>query len=138
MKCLFYEKKPGVIAERIIRLMQPSPAENKIELYHTIKTLSQRLSRPIDGQAIMIFIAADRVDLLDIVLMHKLLFDIRVIIILPDSEDESVRIGYKLKPCFLTYANGDLDEVHKVLGKLLKLSESGQRISGEPFCGGNE
>jgi len=131
MKCLFYEKKPGIIAERIIRLMQPSAAENKIELYHTIKTLSQRLSRPIDGQAIMILIAADRGDLLDIVLMHKLLFDIRVIIILPDSEDESVRIGYKLKPCFLTYANANLDEVHKVLGKLLKLSESGQRISGE-------
>ncbi len=131
MKCLFYEKKPGIIAERIIRLMQPSPGKNIIELYHTIKTLSQRLSRPIDGQAIMILIAADRVDLLDIVLMHKLLLDIRVIIILPDREDETVSIGYKLKPCFLTYANANLDEVHKVLGKLLKFSESGQRISGE-------
>ena len=45
--------------------------------------------------------------------------------------DESVKIGYKLQPRFLTYVNGDISEVHGVLRKMLELSESNERISRE-------
>ena len=129
MKCIFYEKKSGIIAEQIIGLLKASAIENKTELYHTIKTLSQRLTRPIDGLAIMVLIAGDRKDLLSILAMQKLFGVIKIIIILPDREDESVQIGYKLQPRFLTYVNGDISEVHAVLRKLLELSESNERIS---------
>ena len=134
MKCIFYEKKSGIIAGQIIGLLKASAVENKTELYHTIKTLSQRLTRPIDGLAIMVLIAGDRKDLLNILAIQKLFGLIRIIIILPDREDESVKIGYKLQPRFLTYVNGDISEVHAVLRKLLELSESNERISGEQYC----
>jgi len=131
MKCIFYEKKSGHIAGQIIGLLKASAIENKTEHYYTIKTLSQRLSRPIDGLAIMVLIAGDRKDLLNIIGIQKLFGFIRLIIILPDRGDESVKIGYKLQPRFLTYVNGDLSEVHAVLRKLLELSESKQRIARE-------
>ena len=131
MKCIFYEKKSGIIAGQIIGLLKASAIENKTELYHTIRTLSQRLTRPIDGLAIMVLIAGDRKDLLNIIAMQKLFGFIKIIIILPDREDESVKIGYKLQPRFLTYVNGDLSEVHAVLRKMLELSESNERISRE-------
>jgi len=124
MKCIFYEKKSGIIAGQIIGLLKSSAIENKTELYHTIRTLSQRLTRPIDGLAIMVLIAGDRKDLLNILAMHELFGVIKIIIILPDREDESVKIGYELQPRFLTYVNGDLSEVHAVLRKMLELSES--------------
>ena len=124
MKCIFYEKKSGIIAEQIIGLLHASAGENNTELYHYIKTLSERLTRPVDGLAVMVLIAGDRKDLLNIIAVKKLFDLIRIIIILPDREDESVRIGYKLQPRFLTYVNGDVTEVHAVLGKLLELSES--------------
>jgi hypothetical protein len=124
MKCIFYEKKSGIIAEQIIGLLKASAIENKTELYHTIRALSQRLTRPIDGLAIMVLIAGDRKDLLSILAMHKLFGVIKIIIILPDREEESVKIGYKLQPRFLTYVNGDLSEVHAVLRKMLELSEA--------------
>ena len=124
MKCIFYEKKSGIIAEQIIGLLKASAIENNTELYHTIKTLSQRLTRPIDGLAIMVLIAGDRKDLLNIIAIQKLFVFIKIIIILPDREDESVKIGYKLQPRFLTYVNGDISEVHGVLRKLLELSEA--------------
>ena len=124
MKCIFYEKKSGIIAGQIIGLLKASAIENKTELYHTIKTLSQRLTRPIDGLAIMVLIAGDRKDLLNILAIQKLFVFIKIIIILPDREDESVKIGYKLQLRFLTYVNGDISEVHAVLRKLLELSEA--------------
>ena len=124
MKCIFYEKKSGIIAGQIIGLLKASAIENNTELYHTIRTLSQRLTRPIDGLAIMVLIAGDRKDLLSILAMQKLFGVIKIIIILPDREDESVKIGYKLQPRFLTYVNGDISEVHGVLRKMLELSEA--------------
>ena len=57
MKRIFYEKKSGIIAGQIIGQLKASAVENKTELYHTIRTLSQRLTRPIDGLAIMVLIA---------------------------------------------------------------------------------
>jgi hypothetical protein len=123
MKCIFYEKKSGIIAGQIIGLLKASAKENKTELFHTIRTLSKRLTRPIDGLAVMVLIAGDRKDLLNILAIQKLFGVIKIIIILPDREDESVRIGYKLQPRFLTYVNGDLSEVHAVLRKMLELSE---------------
>jgi hypothetical protein len=124
MKCIFYEKKSGIIAGQIIGLLKASAIENNTERYHTIKALSQRLTRPIDGLAIMVLIAGDRKDLLSIIAIQKLFGVIKIIIILPDREDESVKMGYKLQPRFLTYVNGDLSEVHAVLRKMLELSEA--------------
>ena len=131
MKCIFYEKKSGIIADQIIGLIKAQAANNKTELYHTIKKLSLRLSRPVEDQSVVLLIAADRIDLLAIISLQKLLGDIHVIIILPDREAESVRIGYKLQPRFLTYVNGDVGEVHAVLKKMLALSESNERIARE-------
>ena len=124
MKCIFYEKKSGTIAGQIIGLLKASAIENNTEHYQTIKALSQRLTRPIDGLAIMVLIAGDRKDLLSILAIQKLFVFIKIIIILPDREDESVKIGYKLQPRFLTYVNGDISEVHGVLRKMLELSEA--------------
>jgi len=123
MKCIFYEKKSGVIAQKLKDMLTTVAVENKIEVYHTIKTLIQRLSRPVDGLVIMVLIATDRKDLLNILAVHKLFGLIRIIIILPDREDESVRIGYKLQPRFLTFVNGDLAEVHAVVANMLEISK---------------
>lgn len=131
MKCIFYEKKSGGLAAKLLEMLKALAGENTTEMYHTIKKLSQRLTKPVDDRAVMIIIPSDRGDLLDILSLQKLLCDIRVIIILPDREDESVRIGYKLKPRFLTYVNGDLVEVHAVLSKMLELSERPERIAGQ-------
>ncbi len=127
MKCIFYEKQSGIIAKKIIGLMNALAVENKTELYHTIKKLSARLSRPVEEKSVVLLIAADRLDLLAVLPMRNLLDDIHVIIILPDREDESVSIGYKLNPSFLTYVNDDLSEVHAILKKLLELTDSGQK-----------
>jgi len=137
MKCIFYEKKSGIIAGQIIGLLKASAIENKTELYNTIRTLSQRLTRPVDGLSIMVLIAGDRKDLLNILAIQKLFGLIRIIIILPDREDESVKMGYTLQPRFLTYVNGDLSEVHAVLRKMLELSESNEKISREQKVAGN-
>ena len=120
MSLIFYEKASDGIAEQLKGMVKPLITEDKMEVYHTISILSKRLSRPIDGRVIMVLVAADRNDLLDIFVIRELFGMIRIIIILPDREDEIVRMGHQLQPRFLTYADGELSEVYSVLRKMLK------------------
>lgn len=128
MGLIFYEKATDGIAEQLKVMMKPSIAEDRMEAFHTINILSKRLSRPVDGRVIMVLVAADRNDLLDIFSIRKLFGMIPIIIILPDREDESVRMGHQLQPRFLTYMNEELSEVYSVLRKMLKLSKPKQRV----------
>lgn len=128
MLLIFYEKAIDGIAEQLKGMMKPLIGEDRIKVYHTISILSKRLSQPIDGKVIMVLVAADRNDLLDIYAIRELFGIIRIIIILPDREDESVRMGYQLQPRFLTYMNEELSEVYSVLRKMLKLSGPKQKV----------
>jgi len=128
MKLIFYEKVSDGIAEQLKGMMKTLIAEDRMEVYRTITILSKRLSRPIDGQVIMVLVAADRDDLSDIFSIRKLFGSIRIIIILPDREDESVRMGHQLQPRFLTYINGELSEVYSVLRKMLKCQNQSKGI----------
>jgi len=128
MLLIFYEKAVDGIAEQLKGMMKPLIGEDRIKVYHTISILSKRLSQPIDGKVIMVLVAADRNDLLDIYAIRELFGIIRIIIILPDREDESVRMGYQLQPRFLTYMNEELSEVYSVLRKMLKLSGPKQKV----------
>jgi hypothetical protein len=128
MSLVFYEKVSDGIAEQLKGMMKPLIGEDEIKVYHTISILSKRLSRPIDGRVIMVLVAADRNDLLDIYAIRELFGIIRIIIILPDREDESVRMGHQLQPRFLTYMNEELSEVYSVLRKMLKLSGPKQKV----------
>lgn len=128
MLLIFYEKAIDGIAEQLKGMMKPLIGEDSIKVYHSISILSKRLVRPIDGRVIMVLVAADRNDLLDIYAIRELFGIIRIIIILPDREDESVRMGYQLQPRFLTYMNEELSEVYSVLRKMLKLSGPKQKV----------
>lgn len=128
MHLIFYEKSIDGIAEQLKQMMKPLIGEDEIKVYNTIPILSKRLSRPIDGRVIMVLVPADRNDLLDIYAIRELFGIIRIIIILPDREDESVRMGYQLQPRFLTYMNEELSEVYSVLRKMLKLSGPKQKV----------
>lgn len=128
MLLIFYEKAIDGIAEQLKGMMKPLIGEDRIKVYHTISILSKRLAQPIDGKVIMVLVAADWNDLLDIYAIRELFGIIRIIIILPDREDESVRMGYQLQPRFLTYMNEELSEVYSVLRKMLKLSGPKQKV----------
>jgi nitrate reductase NapAB chaperone NapD len=128
MLLIFYEKASDGISEQLKGMMKPLIGEDRIKVYHTISILSKRLARPIDGKVIIVLVAADRNDLLDIYAIRELFGIIRIIIILPDREDESVRMGYQLQPRFLTYMNEELSEVYSVLRKMLKLSGPKQKV----------
>ncbi|NVM57217.1 MAG: hypothetical protein HWN51_03755 [Desulfobacterales bacterium] len=68
---------------------------------------------------IAVLLAASREELSDILSIRDLLTDIRVILVLPDRDDDTIAKGHTLRPRFFTYADSDFVEIAAVLSKML-------------------
>ena len=59
-------------------------------------------------------------ELLEIHSMRDLFRDIRIVLILPDRSGDTVSMGFKLFPRFVSYADGNFMDVAAVLNKMLE------------------
>jgi hypothetical protein len=117
MNVLFYSTgEPG---ERLQRVIQDLVPKEKLEVYKTFESFSERLRKPMDDIPVAVILAASEDDLLTILSISHLLYDVRFILILPDREDPTVAIGHSLRPRFLSYTDSDFREVTAVLGKMI-------------------
>ncbi len=104
--------------------------KKKIEFYRTFDCFSQRLRLPVQPQSIAVLAPGSRQDLREILSRIDLLRDLRIIVILPDHETETIAIAHQLRPRYLTHLNGDFEVLGAVLGKML----CGHLSSEEPSC----
>jgi hypothetical protein len=108
--------EPGKRLQRMIRDLVP---RERLEIYRTFSSFSDRLRKPMDDTPVAVILASSEDDLLTILSIGNLLYDVRFILILPDREDPTVAIGHSLRPRFLSYADSDFREVTAVLGKMI-------------------
>ncbi len=67
---------------------------------------------------VVVFLAADRDELSFLLSIKELLFDSRLILILPGRNKESLRKGLSLFPHYHSYADGAFKDVAAVLKKM--------------------
>ncbi len=124
MKLVLYANRTDGAGERLHKIIEALVPEEQTEIYQTIHSLSRRLRRPKCDVAIAVILTTTKDELLEISSLKDLLGDIRVILILPDMEDETIAIGHKLRPRFLSYADGDFKDIGAVLCKILDYMQS--------------
>lgn len=93
--------------------------EGHQEIYRTMDDFFDRLRHPVDERFIAILLAPNYGELLKIFHLRHLLKDHPIILILPDRKDETLAIGHRLRPRFLTDLNGNPEEIVAVLSKML-------------------
>ncbi|HBZ56018.1 MAG TPA: hypothetical protein DEO88_11495 [Syntrophobacteraceae bacterium] len=80
--------------------------------------LSERLKRPRFDLLAVVLLVADHRDLSDLLALCDLLWDARVVVILPNQENETLIKGHRLRPRFLAYVDGKAGDVSQVLTKM--------------------
>jgi hypothetical protein len=119
MNLLFYSTVTDGAGERLLRVIEEVVPAEKTEIYRTIDTLTRRLRQPAHHPTIAVLFAASRQDLLEIASIKELIWNLRIILILPDREKDTIAKGHTLRPRFLTYSNSDFADVAAVLRKML-------------------
>jgi hypothetical protein len=122
MRLLFYAPVKEGPGERLQKVIEEFVPKNKVnvEVYRNIENLSRRLRQPANDLPIAVLLAARREDLTDILSVRHLLCDVRIILILPDREENTISQGHILRPRFMSYTDSDFADVFAVLGKCLE------------------
>ena len=105
--------------EQLRKMIEDIVPKENTEIYSTIDTLGKRLRRPFYNIAIAVLLISSREELRDVLSIRHLFDNIKIVLILPDRKNETIVMGHKLRPRFLSYTGGDFKDVAAVLKKML-------------------
>jgi len=119
MKLFLYAPDRSRSGKRLQRVIEALVSKEDTEIYRTTDGLTFRLRQPRHDPHIAVLLAASREDLSDILSLRDLLCDVRIMLVLPDRERDTIVKGHTLRPRFVTYADSDFVEMAAVLSKVL-------------------
>ena len=128
MKVLFYVPLNGGSRKRFRQEVEVLVSRKKRIVYRTIEHLSRRLREVRKDISVAVLLAVDLEDLFDLISIRSLLEDIKIILISPDREKNTVAMGHILHPRFLSNADSDFKDVAAVLEKMVGLMDSNNTI----------
>jgi len=117
---------PAIGIGESLRTLVP---DEGVETYTSIEELANRLLHLIDHDAIVIIQAGDREELLRILSLRDALQNVRVILLVPDREDETISLAHRLRPRFLANSESGFSDTMSVLRKMLGYGEQSHQHS---------
>lgn len=108
----------NLIAQLLEPKLHSRLPEVGLEIFSTFDALYQRLFRLHDGPVVAILTTDNRGQLDQFRNLLELFVDVRIVLILPDHEQETLRLGHRLYPRFVSYKNGNLDDLVSVVARL--------------------
>jgi len=121
MKLLLYAEETSRTGLQFQRMLEIFDMEIDIKVYRTIDSLACGLLQPdisYEG-TIAVLLAHSKKELQSLLSIRDLITDVRVIMVLPDREDDTIKKGFLLYPRLVTYVDGDFVLVAAVLKKMI-------------------
>ncbi len=126
-------------SERLQSTLRDELPATQFEVVDVLCSLGSRLRKPKGGLDIAILEAPTHDHLRELVSMRELLEGLRIVLVMGDSDAESVSLGHKLRPRYLSSGEGDFQDVAKVLRKMLGASSTiGEAALSEVHSGVQE
>jgi len=109
-----------------------SPKE--LRVFNSIESLTDWLVITMRDQAIVILVAQTKDELTELLPIIHLFHKVQIILILPNREPETIRIGYRLEPRYLSFIDSGVEALKAILRKMLKGPEVRSRRKVTPMA----
>jgi hypothetical protein len=123
MQVLFYAPSGDQDGDRLQRNLDETFPRGNVETHRTLTGLIQGLRNRNADLKVVLLMPENRLELSGVYTLLDELRDVRLVLVLPDGEDETIAMAHRLRPRFVTYANGDYSGLRQVLQKMLKKNE---------------
>jgi len=107
--------------EEVVATVVPQP---EMEMVHTPGGLFHRLRRLNNGLRVAVILAAGRKELGELLSLGLMLEGLRVILIIPDADPQTISQGHRLRPRYISLIDSDFQDVAAVLRRILRCSRS--------------
>lgn len=128
---------------RLLAIIETVLPPRKMEIYDSIQTLSERLHKPLFDVKVAVLLASTRGDLAALLKVGDFIWNLRIIMILPDSDPETITRAHMLRPRYIAWTNDDFSNVGIMVKRLLDLhdrpvSEGTEKYNDYESIGGIE
>ena len=131
MKILFYSPSADPSGDKLKQSVDEVVDRAQVEVHRQVTGLVQRLRMPSSDLEMAIIMPANRHELFAVSPLLAGFQGIRLVLVLPDREDETIAMAHSLRPRFVTYSNGDYSELKEVVKKMLSdLTRGGSSLPG--------
>jgi hypothetical protein len=120
MDLVYYASVPGCSEEQLKRALQALIPDHHIEVFRSMDAFVLRLRQPGITSRVAILFAPTRNEMSRLAMLEGLLDSTTLILILPDRDVDTIRMGHRLRPRFLSFVDRDFYEVPAVLEKMLR------------------
>ena len=118
MNLIFYTAHENDWAE-IYALIEPFSFIGDIEVCRSMASLSCGIKHKDSDNLIAILLSRHHWELIRIARLADRLRDLKVILVLPDRDPQTIALAHTLYPRFISYADNGLQDVRSVLLKMI-------------------
>jgi hypothetical protein len=90
-----------------------------MELFYNLDSFFLRIRRPVPLESTAFVVTGDATDLRALLAMKDFLWNIRLILALPQEDPVALTLAHTLSPRFIAFRNGDFSDVAAVLKKMV-------------------
>lgn len=121
-----YSGSDGLPWQKLRKILDEAPFDWEPGVHRTVENLAASLAHRPRKTGVAILLIGSRQELERIVSLKEFFRDIRVILILPDRDEQTVATGLNLRPRFFTDIDADFSEISAVLFKMLGVGSRGR------------
>lgn len=119
MNVLIYASRHNVESHRLLNTVRNLNDSHNWVHYDDLTCLIDALHRSRNGSRMAVLFPSNHNELVILVAFKHLLFDLQIVLILPNGESQTLSYGHALRPRFISYADSDFSDVAAVSDKLL-------------------
>jgi hypothetical protein len=118
MTVFFLSSSKNEARKLLSRILDIIVSPKNIIIIKDSSELEYHLRHRSDNNIVALLQLKNKNELTDIFLLKNLLGNIPIILVLPDRENNTIALGYKLCPRFIAYADSDFLDVASVMIKI--------------------
>jgi hypothetical protein len=131
VELLLYAPVTQDVRERVVDTLEPVLPEDSMRVCSTIGNLYRNLQMPKQHPTIAVLVLSDRKDLLKLRSIRPMFRDVRVLLVLPDTEEETIAMAHRFQPRYLTFVDKNIPALATVVDRMRKSTHRKGDLGGQ-------
>jgi hypothetical protein len=130
MNLFFFIARPGGHEERLLGAVAPIVSHGSLEIFRSFRGFDERVRRPKDAFTAAVVLNPSKEDLRRLISIRGFFKETKVLLVLPDQEEETIALAHKVFPTYIAYLEADASELVSVLRRLAEAQGDKTETSG--------
>jgi hypothetical protein len=118
MELLLYAPVSQDVRERVVSTLEPVLPEDSMRVCSTIDNLYRNLQTSKQHLTIAVLVLSNRKDLMKLRSIRPMFRDVRILLVLPDTEEETIAMAHRFQPRYLTFIDKNIPALATVVERM--------------------